>query len=119
MSMDRPSYAVGRGRQAGSDAAAEAAAALAATSLVFAQHGDTVYANKLKATAMSLYALADATRGGFSISEPFYKVSPFCPPSLPSFLYPFSSFLCFYISVPPSSCISSLPSLPPVKRLAR
>ncbi|GAB5037246.1 beta-endoglucanase [Nannochloropsis oceanica] len=75
MSMDRPSYAVGRGRQAGSDAAAEAAAALAATSLVFAQHGDTVYANKLKATAMSLYALADATRGGFSISEPFYKSS--------------------------------------------
>ena len=76
MGMGRPSSAVGRGggRQAGSDAAAEAAAALAATSLVFAQHGDNAYANKLKATAISLYALADSTRGSFSISEPFYKV---------------------------------------------
>jgi len=76
MTMHRPSYAVGHGagRQAGADAAAEAAAALAASSLVFTQHGDTAYAAKLKATAISLYALADSTRGGFSISEPFYKV---------------------------------------------
>ena len=91
MNMGRPSSAVGRGRQAGSDATAEAAAALAATSLVFAQHGDSVYANKLKATAMSLYALADATRGGFSISEPFYKVCPSLTPAFPlSFISLFS-----------------------------
>ncbi len=50
MNMNRPSYAVGRGKQAGSDAIAEAAAALASTALLFKQHGDKAYADKLVAT---------------------------------------------------------------------
>jgi endoglucanase len=39
MSMSRPSMAVGRGHQAGSDAIGEAAAALASASLLFKSHG--------------------------------------------------------------------------------
>lgn len=77
MTMNRPARAVGRGKQAGSDAIGEAAAALASASLLFKQHGDTVYATKLVATAKSLFELADTNRGSFSISEPFYKSSNF------------------------------------------
>jgi len=79
MTMSRPAYAVGRGggRQAGSAAIGEAAAALAATSLLFKQHGDTTYAAHLVATAKSLFELANTNQGGFSVSEPFYVSSSF------------------------------------------
>ena len=79
MSMNRPAHAVGRGngRQAGSAAIGEAAAALAATSLLFKQHGDTTYAAHLVATAKSLFELGNTNRGGFSVSQPFYSSSGF------------------------------------------
>lgn len=41
MTMSRPSSAVGKGRQAGSDAIGEAVAALASASLLFKSHGGT------------------------------------------------------------------------------
>jgi len=79
MTMNRPAHAVGRGngRQAGSAAIGEAAAALAATSLLFKQHGDTTYAAQLVATAKSLFELGNTNQGGFSVSQPFYSSSGF------------------------------------------
>lgn len=77
MTMSRPSYAVGRGREAGSAAIGEAAAALAAISVLFKQQGDSVYAAHLIDTAKSLFALGDGNQGGFSVSQPFYSSSGF------------------------------------------
>ena len=64
----------------GSDLAAETAAALAATSMVFQEHGDSAYATTLLETletAKSLYTLGDTKRGVYHDSIPdaakFYK----------------------------------------------
>lgn len=75
MTMARPAFKVDR-QNPGSDLAAEAAAALAAASIVF-RTTDTAYADKLLDHAEQLYEFADTYRGRYSDSitnaESFYK----------------------------------------------
>lgn len=68
MKMDRPSYKLDPTKP-GSDAAGEAAAALAAASLAF-RGVDNAYADLLLTHAKQLYAFADAYRGKYSDSIP-------------------------------------------------
>ncbi len=63
--MSRPSYKITTSCP-GSDLAGETAAAMAASSLVFRQNGDTVYADLLVAKAEKLYDFADDYRGKYS-----------------------------------------------------
>lgn len=75
MTMARPSYKIDAANP-GSDLAAESAAALAATSMLF-QASQPAYATLLLDHARALYAFADAHRGKYSDSIPdasnFYK----------------------------------------------
>ncbi|MBM4070068.1 MAG: hypothetical protein FJ271_14115 [Planctomycetes bacterium] len=66
MQMARPAYKIDATRP-GSDLAGEAAAALAAASLVF-RATDTAYADKLLQHAIQLYSFADTYRGKYSDS---------------------------------------------------
>jgi hypothetical protein len=68
MTMDRPSYKLDPTKP-GSDAAGEAAAALAAASLAF-RGVDNSYADRLLTHAKQLYAFADTYRGKYSDSIP-------------------------------------------------
>ena len=68
MTMQRPSYKIDRQRP-GSDLAGEAAAALAAASIIF-RPTDTTYANRLLNNAIQLYTFADTYRGKYSNSIP-------------------------------------------------
>lgn len=65
MQMQRRAFKIDAGC-AGSDLAAETAAALAASSIVF-RPTDPAYANTLLAHARQLFAFADATRGTFYV----------------------------------------------------
>lgn len=71
LTMDRPAYAV-TNMNAGTEAPAEAAAALAAGYLAF-KDVDSVYANQLLTAAKSLFDLAINNQGTLTISDPFYK----------------------------------------------
>ncbi|HYX32556.1 MAG TPA: glycoside hydrolase family 9 protein [Oligoflexus sp.] len=64
MQMSRPAYKIDRSCP-GSDLAGEAAAALAATSMVFAQE-DPAYASQALKEARELYEFADTYRGRYS-----------------------------------------------------
>ena len=68
MTMSRPSYAVTASKP-GSEVAAEAAAAMASSSILF-RSGDPVYANKLIAHARTLFAFADTYRGKYTDAIP-------------------------------------------------
>lgn len=68
MTMARPAFAI-TPEQPGTDLAAEAAAALAAASIVF-RPTDTAYANTLLENAQQLYTFADTYRGTYSSSIP-------------------------------------------------
>ncbi|MBI4909628.1 MAG: glycoside hydrolase family 9 protein [Acidobacteria bacterium] len=65
LQMARPSFKVSASCP-GSDVAAETAAALAASSLVFRMEGETSYAQKLVDRAESIYSFADRYRGKYS-----------------------------------------------------
>lgn len=65
MQMARPSYKITTACP-GSDLAGETAAAMAASSIVFRQNGDTAYANLLVSKAEKLYDFADTYRGKYS-----------------------------------------------------
>ncbi|NJN59282.1 MAG: hypothetical protein HC879_18175 [Leptolyngbyaceae cyanobacterium SL_5_9] len=75
MSMPRPAYKIDR-QNPGSDLAGEAAAALAAASIVF-RSTDPAYADRLLKNAVQLFEFADTHRGKYSDSIPdakeFYK----------------------------------------------
>jgi len=64
----RPAYSIDA-TQPGSDLAAEAAAALAAASIVF-RPTDPGYANQLLLNAQQLYAFADQYRGSYTVALP-------------------------------------------------
>ncbi len=66
--MPRPSYRIDK-EHPGSDVAAEAAASLAAASLLFREK-DSRYASKCLDAAIRLYAFADQYRGNYSDSVP-------------------------------------------------
>ena len=68
MTMNRPAYKIDAAHP-GSDLAAETAAALAATAMVF-QASQPAYAAELLDHAAALYAFADADRGKYSDSIP-------------------------------------------------
>ncbi|MDT0266042.1 glycoside hydrolase family 9 protein [Streptomyces sp. DSM 44915] len=74
MQMERPAYRVDA-ECPGSDVAGETAAAMAASSLIFAE-GDPAYAAELVGHAEQLYAFADEHRGAYSDCVPagdFYR----------------------------------------------
>jgi endoglucanase len=66
---DRPSYKINT-TVPGSDVAGQSAAAMAASSIVFRQHGDIAYANLLLTKAKKMFAFADRYRGGGSHLRP-------------------------------------------------
>ena len=68
MTMDRPAFKIDR-QNPGSDLAGEAAAALAAASIIF-RPIDTTYADTLLTNAQQLYDFADTYRGKYSDSIP-------------------------------------------------
>ncbi|MFE4107946.1 glycoside hydrolase family 9 protein [Almyronema epifaneia] len=68
MTMPRPAFKIDRDHP-GSDLAAEAAAALAAASIVF-RPSDAAYADELLQNAEQLYTFADTYRGSYSNSIP-------------------------------------------------
>jgi endoglucanase len=65
MPMARPSYKIDAGCP-GSDLAGETAAALAAASIVFRDHGNQAYAGTLLTHATQLYDFADTYRGAYT-----------------------------------------------------
>ena len=73
--MERPAYKIDT-TCPGTDLAAETAAALASSSILLRQNGDTEYANLLVAKAERLYDFADSYRGKYSDclteANPFY-----------------------------------------------
>ncbi|MDJ0732670.1 MAG: glycoside hydrolase family 9 protein [Nostocaceae cyanobacterium] len=68
MTMDRPAFKIDR-ENPGSDLAGEAAAALAAASIIF-RSTDSAYADTLLQNAQQLYEFADTYRGKYSVSIP-------------------------------------------------
>ena len=71
MNMWRPSKKVSSS-EPGSEPPAEAAAAMAASSIVFKHKGDTVYAAQLLTTAKSLFDFAWNYQAKFTASQGFY-----------------------------------------------
>ena len=62
MTMSRPAYKLDT-TCAGTDVAAETAAAMASASIIFRGQGETTYANTLLTHAVQLYNFADTYRG--------------------------------------------------------
>ena len=73
-SIPRPALAI-TAEKPGSDVAAASAAALAASSMLFRDHGDVAYADELLSHAQSLFDFAEQYQGKYSDSIP--SVQPF------------------------------------------